>query len=84
VPQHEQVFAYIRAYEGRLALIVLNFTDSDLVFRLPSGEGYSRFKLVFGNYYTDGDHAGEGILNLSRGDEVSLRAYEGKVYVSDS
>ncbi|KAJ7348244.1 glycoside hydrolase family 13 protein [Mycena albidolilacea] len=84
VPQHEQVFAYIRAYEGRLALVVLNFTDSDLVFRLPSGEGYSRFKLVFGNYYTGGDYAGGGILDLSCGDEVSLRAYEGKVYVSDS
>jgi len=75
----------MRTYEGRIALVVLNFTDKDIVFRLPVGEGYSGFKLVFGNYLAAGvvgDASGE-ILKPSRGDKVALRAYEGRVYISD-
>ncbi|KAJ7237909.1 glycoside hydrolase family 13 protein [Mycena haematopus] len=80
-PQHEEVFAYMRAYKGRHALITLNFTDSDVVFRLPSREGYSGgFKLVFGNYHAQ--DKGE-IPNLSHGGDVALRAYEGRIYISE-
>ncbi|KAF7345695.1 Glycoside hydrolase family 13 protein [Mycena venus] len=85
-PQHEEVFAYLRAYKGRRALVVLNFTERDISFRLPS-EGYSGFKLVFGNYYTEDEvtcvASGE-TFNPSLGDKVALRGYEGRVYISDA
>ncbi|KAF7345697.1 Glycoside hydrolase family 13 protein [Mycena venus] len=85
-PQHAEAFAYLRAYKGRRALVVLNFTERDISFHLPLGEGYSGFKLVFGNYYTEDEVtcvASVETFNPSLGDKVALRGYEGRVYISD-
>ncbi|KAF8166111.1 glycoside hydrolase family 13 protein [Mycena galopus ATCC 62051] len=86
-PQHEEVFAYRRAYEGRIALIILNFTDGDVVFHPPFSKGDAEFRLVFGNYNTEKHVAPEvdaaETLNPSRGDAVALHAYEGRVYLSN-
>ncbi|KAJ7669661.1 glycoside hydrolase family 13 protein [Mycena rosella] len=68
-PQDEAVFAYIRAHGSRRALVVLNFTSGNVSFVLPDHPG----QVVFGNYPEVGGAGGE----------VALKAYEGRVYISE-
>ncbi|KAJ7181228.1 glycoside hydrolase family 13 protein [Mycena filopes] len=76
-PADEEVFAYTRAYEGRRALVVLNFTPAAVVFTLPGGaEDWSTFAGAFGNYEEGLDGGLEG------GNTLQLKAYEGRVYIS--
>ncbi|KAJ7486702.1 glycoside hydrolase family 13 protein [Mycena latifolia] len=75
-PKDEAVFAYTRAYKDRRALVVLNFTSGDVAFALPADAG--KFEFVFDNY-----PASEAASSrVSGGEDVALRGYEGRVYIS--
>jgi oligo-1,6-glucosidase len=70
----EQVFAFVRTLGNKRALVVLNFVDKEVEFKLPSGRDWSGYKLGLGNYRLS-DGAGEGLRS------AELQGYEGKVYV---
>ncbi|KAJ6539974.1 glycoside hydrolase family 13 protein [Mycena vulgaris] len=79
-PADEKVFTYTRTYEGRRALVVLNFTAAEVVFRLPEDVS-EKFEFVFGNY-PEADVGGK-YLEVGGGD-VALQGYEGRVYMDRS
>jgi glycosidase len=35
-PEHEAIYAYLKVYQTETILVVLNFTDSDVVYALPT------------------------------------------------
>ncbi|WP_409304621.1 glycoside hydrolase family 13 protein [Peribacillus sp. SCS-155] len=70
LPDHPQVFAYTRNWEGKTAAIICNFSNQELIVNLE-GIPISGLKLALGNYeaiHTD-------FQNLM------LRPYETKVYL---
>ncbi|THH10431.1 hypothetical protein EW145_g1337 [Phellinidium pouzarii] len=81
--QNEEVFAFKRSLEDRSALVILNFTDRDVEFKLPlAGNGLESpsgqvYILLLSNYV--GMHAG---TEAEWGSSLRLRGYEGRIYVS--
>jgi len=73
-PEDEQVFAYTRSLGDSIALVLLNFTLSEVSFSLPGTKDYTKFTLSFGNYEVE-----EERLSTQ---PVALRGYEGRVYFS--
>jgi oligo-1,6-glucosidase len=70
--EHEQIYAYVREYEGQKLLIMLNFSGEEALFELPEGIGYKEKRLFINNYEVNGDDAIESIL---------LKPYEARVYL---
>ncbi|KAJ7150134.1 glycoside hydrolase family 13 protein [Mycena crocata] len=82
-PNNEEIFAYTRSYGERHALIVLNFTSSEVTFTLEErGEGWDwgKFKFAFGNH-SEIPKDGLGSAGDGSQSEVALHAYEGRVYL---
>lgn len=71
MPDHDKIYAYTRKYEGQTMIVMLNFSDDNPVFTLPS-EFESRGDLLIGNYEVED---GGDIC------EVELRPYEARVYL---
>ncbi|CAJ2507061.1 Uu.00g082470.m01.CDS01 [Anthostomella pinea] len=65
--EDENTFVFVKTYEGKRALVVLNFTGEEQRVELPEG----RFELLVGNYGGDG------------GDSSVLRPWEGRVYMEE-
>jgi oligo-1,6-glucosidase len=70
--EHEQIYAYVREYEGQKLLIMLNFSGEEALFELPEEIGYSEKRLFINNYEVNGDDSIESIL---------LKPYEARVYL---
>jgi oligo-1,6-glucosidase len=65
-PEHTEVYAYTKEYEGEKMLVLLNFVDNEVSYTLP--EGWSASAPVhIGNY--------EGDVELQTG-TIKLRPYE--------
>jgi oligo-1,6-glucosidase len=72
LPDHEQIYAYVRRYEGQTMLVILNFSAEQPVFELPSEIEFSEKKLFIHNY----DVSDEGSI-----EKIELKPYEARVYL---
>jgi len=73
---HTQVFGYTRTLGTSKILVVLNFKEKELDFRLEINEGWTRLKLILGNYDVK-----EEVL-IQAHSTLRLKAYEGRIYVT--
>jgi oligo-1,6-glucosidase len=72
LPDHEQIYAYVRRYEGQTLLVLLNFSSEQSVFELPSEVSYTERKLFIHNYEVNDE---ETI------DNIKLKPYEARAYL---
>jgi oligo-1,6-glucosidase len=72
LPDHEQIYAYVRRYEGQTLLVMLNFSSEKPVFELPTEISYVDKKLLIHNYEVSDDESIE---------KIELKPYEARVYV---
>ena len=76
LPEHETVFAYTRSLDGVTALVVLNFSTSEVDVDL--GVHLSGKRVLLANYELDSEAV------TSVGSELKLKGYESRVYISTS
>ncbi|KAG2047166.1 glycoside hydrolase family 13 protein [Suillus hirtellus] len=72
---HEQVFAYTRNYGSTSALVLLNFKEGKVEIDLGEVVGVAGYTFVLGNYENEA---------IGLEEKVTLREYEGRVYVRES
>ncbi|CAG9609710.1 glycoside hydrolase family 13 protein [Pseudoneobacillus rhizosphaerae] len=72
LPDHEQIYAYVRRYEGQTLLVMLNFSSEKSVFELPTDVSYVDKKLFIHNYEVSDDESIE---------KIELKPYEARVYM---
>jgi oligo-1,6-glucosidase len=72
LPDHEQIYAYVRRYEGQVLLVMLNFSSEKPVFELPTEVSYVDKKLFIHNYEVCDDESIE---------KIKLKPYEARVYM---
>ncbi|MFL0266737.1 glycoside hydrolase family 13 protein [Candidatus Clostridium radicumherbarum] len=69
---NESIFAYTRSFENRKLLVILNFSEKEVEFKLPKSLRSNDFKLIISNY-----------LNKAQTEESkTLRPYEAVVYLA--
>jgi oligo-1,6-glucosidase len=73
LPDHEQIYAYIRKYEDQTMLVMLNFSKEQPIFELPSDVAFSEKQLFIHNYDISNE---EESIN-----KIELRPYEARVYL---
>ena len=72
LPEHEQIYAFTRAFEGACLLVVLNFSASPAEFALPAADRPAgEARLLIANYPVDPAGA---VYSFT------LRPYEARVY----
>lgn len=71
LPDHRQIYAYMRTLGEERRLVICNFSKETPVFELPDAVSFSGKELVISNYEVD---PAEGIGRLT------LRPYEARVY----
>ncbi len=71
LPEHPQIYAFTRTYEGQKLLVILNFSGEQPVFELPADLQTAQGQLVIGSYPV------EAQSDLSR---IELRPWEARVY----
>ena len=67
---------FTRASESAKALILLNFSEEEETFSIPSRILETTMTLVLGNYDE------QGAISVASGNEILLRPYEGRLYVN--
>jgi oligo-1,6-glucosidase len=72
LPDHEQIYAYVRKYEGQTLLVILNFSSGKPLFELPFDVSYEDKRLFIYNYEVSDE---ETI------DKIELKPYEARVYL---
>jgi oligo-1,6-glucosidase len=72
LPDHEQIYAYVRKYEGQTLLVILNFSSGKPLFELPFDVSYEDKRLFIHNYEVSDE---ETI------DKIELKPYEARVYL---
>lgn len=73
-PDNEEIFAYIRSYQGEKLLVVTNWTDKEARFEMPVEGQFTPKKLLIANY-TD--------TKAFPKDELVLRPWEAVVYLGE-
>jgi len=73
---HPQVFAYTRTSGTSRILVILNFKEQEVDFRLKIDEGWTGLKLILGNY----DVKEEALAQVHS--TLRLKGYEGRVYIT--
>ncbi len=53
LPDHEQIFAYIRTYENEKLLVITNFSEEQVPFQLPENVDFEPTELLISNYKTE-------------------------------
>ena len=72
---HPDLFGFVRTFEGSKALVLLNFREEEQKFNLDYiCEG--QLELALSNYEPLEIH------KLSTGSTITLRSYEGRLYLS--
>jgi oligo-1,6-glucosidase len=71
LPEHDQIYAFIRTYEDQMLLVVLNFSGEQAAFRLPENISYNEKHLTISNYQVDSNEDIESF---------TLKPYEARVY----
>ncbi|WP_018247496.1 glycoside hydrolase family 13 protein [Orenia marismortui] len=69
---HEQIYAYTRNFGNQQLLIILNFSEEEVEFKLPSKINFTQQELLISNYDVK---VSESIKSLV------LRPYEARVYL---
>lgn len=72
-PEDKRIFAYMREYNGKKILVIANYKNKTVKFRVPEKLLYTDCKLVLSNY-------GDAPQKL---DNMTLREYEALVYELD-
>lgn len=72
LPDHEQIYSYVRRYEGQTLLVMLNFSSEQPLFELPSDVSYKEKILFIHNYDVSNDESIE---------KINLKPYEARVYL---
>lgn len=72
-PEDKRIFAYMREYNGKKILVIANYKNKTVKFRVPEKLLYTDCKLVLSNY-------GDAPEKL---DNMTLREYEALVYELD-
>jgi oligo-1,6-glucosidase len=72
LPDHDQIYAYVRRYEGQILLVMLNFSSEKPVFELPTDVNYEDKRLFIHNYEVSNDESIE---------KIELKPYEARVYM---
>lgn len=73
---HPQVIAYLCSLGPSFALVVLNFDATPADYQVPVGRDWSSFHFAFGNY--------NDTTTAAIGEVLSLKGYEGRVYVKSA
>ncbi|MCD8231152.1 MAG: alpha-glucosidase [Clostridiales bacterium] len=73
LPDSEEIYAYLRRYEGQTLLVVCSFTEKKQIFEVPGELVNKDGNLLISNYETADDERGKGVSVLS------LRPYEADV-----
>lgn len=76
VPEHEQIYSYLRHWEEETLLVILNFYGENPVFTLPDRVGFKTGHLLIGNYPDLKDQ-----LKPQELKKITLRPYEARVYL---
>lgn len=71
LPEHEQIYAYLRKYEDEKLLVVTNFSEKEVNFELPADVSFEATELLIANYEVT------GIESYSN---FTLKPYEARVY----
>ncbi|HYK73758.1 MAG TPA: alpha-glucosidase [Pseudoneobacillus sp.] len=72
LPNHEQIYAYVRKYEGQTMVVILNFSADRPVFELPGEIQFTEKQLFIHNYEVD---------ETAAIDRIELKPYEARVYL---
>ena len=72
LPDHEQIYAYIRCYEKEKLLVIANFSGEPVHFQLPEDMEFTPKELLIGNYE-------KKLVNDLRSEQ--LKPYEARVYL---
>lgn len=72
LPDHEQIYSYVRKYEGQTLLVILNFSGDEPLFELPSNVSFKEKSLFIHNYEVSDDKSIE---------KIKLKPYEARVYL---
>ncbi|MBM7577872.1 glycoside hydrolase family 13 protein [Jeotgalibacillus terrae] len=72
LPDHTEIYAYTRCYEGKKLLVLTNFSDQEQVFKKPGDLQFEADRVLISN---------ENTASLET-DEVVLRPYEAVVYLA--
>lgn len=72
LPDHEQIYSYVRKYEGQTLLVILNFSDEQPLFELPNDVTYTEKQLFISNYEVSNDEE----INT-----IKLKPYEARAYL---
>lgn len=74
LPDHEQIFAYLRTYENEKLLVITNFSEEQITFELPTNTAFQPHELLINNYEVkDTDHPKNFVLK-----PYEARVYKGK------
>jgi len=69
-PKHKDIYCYERSYNGEVLLVVCNFKNKEVGFKMPRHLAYYTNKLVFHNYGFDREELAD----------MRLRPYESLVF----
>jgi len=69
--EHEQIYAYVRKFEGEQLLVITNFSSESPIFYLPKHISFKEKQLLISNYEVRMD---EDIQ------KITLKPYEARVY----
>ncbi|WP_456274625.1 glycoside hydrolase family 13 protein [Bacillus sp. AK031] len=72
MPDHKEIYAYTREYEGKKLVVMLNFSSNTPVFQLPEGIDADNQEILISNYEVDG---------TDKIERVELRPWEARVYL---
>lgn len=71
LPEHEQIFAYLRTYKGQKLLVITNFSKENIPFKFPEDIPFYANELLISNYKIDWDNF----------QIFTLKPYEARVYL---
>ncbi len=67
----EEIYVYLREYQGQRLLVILNFFAEEPKFELPANINYESKQLLLSNYEVESNDL----------KEVNLRSYEARIYL---
>jgi oligo-1,6-glucosidase len=67
----ENIFSYIRKFEDERLLVILNFFEKEVQFKLPADVKFKEAELLIANYEVDTNNI----------DNILLKPYEARVYL---
>lgn len=76
LPEHEQIYSYLRHWEEETLLVILNFYGENPVFTLPDKVDFKTGRLLIANYPDLREEAKTQDLK-----KLTLRPYEARVYL---